>query len=273
MLPPLPLMYKVSWQSAKALAHSVLMDPTSYTERHLQDTAWGAVRRAYEPCPQRICAAAEKHLCLDTSRSSTVTEVWVSLATPPRNGSHWKETCLGGFFILDVDVPVTTRYYSLQFQWQLWEELVISEHWKLAEEFPKAQCLWLKAHSTFGSFPGRCWHLLAYLLPSLLLKVQLWKPSWEQNFFKKWVSPQCSLISDDESLASKYYSHKDFTDFYFMLNVYPLLANGKLNRAPCSGISVWRWNLRMPFELIVSEFCLHVNATHFGRSGLLIPAD
>lgn len=155
--------------------------------------------------------------------------------------------------------------HSLQFQWELWEELATSEHGIVTQEFLKAQALWPKGQSAFGSFPGRCWLLLAYLLSTLLLKVQLWKPSWEQNFFKN-ECPHCSLICDDESLVSKYYSHKDFTEFYFMLNVYPLLANGKLNRAPCSGISAWRWNLRMLFELIVSEFCLHVNATHFGIS-------
>lgn len=49
-----------------------------------------------------------------------------------------------------------------------------------------------------------------------------------------------SLICGDECLLFKYYGHKDFTDFYFMLNVYPLLANDKLKSTSCSGISAWR---------------------------------
>lgn len=182
------------------------------------DTAWDAVRRAYEPCSQRICAAVEKRLCLDPFRSSVVlTEVWVSLATPARNGSHWQKD-LWGFFRLAADVPVTPRLTISSFSERYGRSWLPSEHWKPTQEFPKAQCLWPKGHSTFGSFAGRCRVLLAYLLSTFLLKVQLWKPSWEQNFFKN-ECPHCSLICGYESLASKYYGHEDFTDFYFMLNV------------------------------------------------------
>lgn len=92
------------------------------------------------------------------------------------------------------------------------------------------------------------------------LNRKLWSPSWQQNVFKN-EAPYCSLTCGSKSLASKYYSNEDFTDFYFILNVYPLVAIDNINRASCSGISSWAWNLRMPFELIVPEFCLHANAT------------
>lgn len=140
--------------------------------------------------------------------------------------------------------------HSPQWHWELWVKSATSEHWKLAWEY--VRCSWPKRHRALGSSPGRCWLLLICSLPPSL-KCSIASQAGSRTS-SKMSAPHCSLICGDESHASKCYSLEDFTDFYFMLNLYLLLANDKLSRFPCTGISALGWGSGMFFWINCFRF-------------------